>query len=631
MKFSSALLLLALLKPIASTAEVAASSAEISAQAAIEVARHPVWLKLGHYQPARTASGYRSAVTSPDFFLSEDGRVNPRAELEATLKAFEMSVGLTSDEHAQCVFRGRYVFLSSLTGLLNGGTPKARCEKFNRWALGGTAESISIVFATGYLSNPASFYGHVLMKFNGSDSTRYLSLLDTSVNYGAIVPDNTDPISYIANGVFGGYDGGFSQIQFYFHSHNYADIELRDLWEYRLALSEDEVELMMAHAWELLGRRFTYYFFRENCAYRMAELINLADGVDVFPENRFWTIPQSLVQKLVATERRGRSLVDEVRHHPSLQTRFIDRYSSLDSEGREQIGRLVAEPSLLSSADFASRAVHEKQHVLDALLDYHRFVGNERLSADHPLQIGYRTALATRLALPPSQGVQKTSPRESPDRGRPPGLFRVGSGYNSEVGAIGLVQLRPAYYDALDGDVGQIPSATLTMADLTLVTNHDRLALRRFDAVKVESVRRFASGLPGDESILWRVRVGIDSVELIPNSHKLFRAEAAVGRALPLRQSAIAALYIGGSLQQDRERQGMATGLLGSFLEFRFRPSLATRLEYEYRMPVDGMQDHRQWLNLETRLRLSRHYDLRVRYSDDGGSNEAAAAVGAYW
>jgi len=47
------------------------------------------------------------------------------------------------------------------------------------------------------------------------------------------------------------------------------------MWEYELALSPDEVEQITAHTWELLRTRYAYYFFKQNCAYRMSELLGL--------------------------------------------------------------------------------------------------------------------------------------------------------------------------------------------------------------------------------------------------------------------------------------------------------------------------------------------------------------------
>jgi hypothetical protein len=161
----------------------------------------------------------------------------------------------------------------------------------------GDIDSISLLYATGYLGNPASYYGHTLLKFNSSHKLQS-KLLDVSVNYGAIVPSGENPLSYIFKGMLGGYDGGFSHIEFYFHNHNYGELELRDIWEYELGFSNADVQLMVAHLWELMGKKNTYYFFRKNCAYRIAEILELAGDLKIIPDDRPWVFPQTIAAKL---------------------------------------------------------------------------------------------------------------------------------------------------------------------------------------------------------------------------------------------------------------------------------------------------------------------------------------------
>ena len=78
--------------------------------------------------------------------------------------------------------------------------------------------SVSVVFATGFLGNPASYYGHTLLKFNFRTGEKHTSLLDVSVNYGAILEGKHDgQVTYIVKSLAGGYSAGFSHIHFYYH------------------------------------------------------------------------------------------------------------------------------------------------------------------------------------------------------------------------------------------------------------------------------------------------------------------------------------------------------------------------------------------------------------------------------
>ena len=208
-----------------------------------------------------------------------------RKELDETIRAFASPPKNNPNEHAQCRFRARYLWLDSKLDFDSYQIQDQQCPDFEQWSLNGTTTSISVIFATGYLGNPASYYGHTLLKLNSSEKNDRTSLEDVSVNYGAIVPPGEGPLPYILKGVFGGYSGGFSDIQYYFHNHNYGENELRDMWEYELNLSQQEVDLLVAHTWEVLGKEYTYYFLRQNCAYQMAKVLEIIEGVSVTPEN----------------------------------------------------------------------------------------------------------------------------------------------------------------------------------------------------------------------------------------------------------------------------------------------------------------------------------------------------------
>ena len=255
---------------------------------------HSTWKKLLVYERQWPDRNIRSAVHSESFFNASTGYKDPAAELIATIEAVIKPLDGNPDLHAQCRFPARYLWLKDKLELTEKDVPSIDCPEFDEWSMKGEVDSLSIVFATGFLGNPASYYGHTLLKLNnkGLNSNR---LLDISVNYGAIIPDGEDPVTYIAKGLLGGYNAGFSHTEYYFHNQSYGEIELRDLWEYELNLSPDEVRMILAHTWEVMGKEYTYYFLNKNCAYRMGELFEIIDGIKINPDTRFWVIPQAQV------------------------------------------------------------------------------------------------------------------------------------------------------------------------------------------------------------------------------------------------------------------------------------------------------------------------------------------------
>ena len=159
-----------------------------------DVANDTIWLKLVKYEEPRFSQGrYESVVLSDEFFLAEDGKENPLSELEATIVAMSEPLDGDPNAHAQCRFPGRYLWMRRQGLLADVG--EIECPNFNAWIHGEATDSISIIFATGYLGNPASYYGHTLLKFNSSTARDSSKLLDVTVNYGAIIPPNVSPVS----------------------------------------------------------------------------------------------------------------------------------------------------------------------------------------------------------------------------------------------------------------------------------------------------------------------------------------------------------------------------------------------------------------------------------------------------
>ena len=67
------------------------------------------WHLLVHYRRNLVSSGYRSQIDDPAFFLAPQGKTDPQAELEATLRAFFSTEEIKgSGQPAQCAYIARY-------------------------------------------------------------------------------------------------------------------------------------------------------------------------------------------------------------------------------------------------------------------------------------------------------------------------------------------------------------------------------------------------------------------------------------------------------------------------------------------------------------------------------------------
>lgn len=587
------------------------------------------WLKLLHYAPdSSSPSGYRSAIHNDAFFLSPSGATDPQAEFEATLQAFVQTPGTDVDEHAQCLFPARFIWIRQRT------EPSAfaalECAAFNAWNRGNRIDSISLVYASGYLGNPASFYGHTLLKFNSASDSGQSQLLDNSLNYGAVVPPNENPLRYMYKGVFGGYIGGFSEVEYYFHSGVYGEVELRDLWEYELNLSREQVDFVVAHGWEVLRREYTYYFFRKNCAYRVAELLEIIDGLNIIPDVRFATIPQAVIQKMARGTLQGQPLIRSVRYHPSRQTRLYKRFFALEADERAAVGTAAEQPERLQAVLDGASGLAARQRILDTLLDYYQYVRDPDEGVADSNNSHYQQVLQARFSLPPGATALPQSHQPAPHQGRNPSLLRLGVLHNSRRGNGLLLSLRPAYYDVLDSGNGHIKNSVLSMGEISAVHVDGQTELRAINLVNLESLNDSATGLPGDKGRYWKLKLGAEADNLACSRCLVVQAEGAIGTARRINRNLLLGLSVGGVAQENYQHSGHLAVKAAFFANMTLGSSYSGRLQLEQRQALDGAQRLRSGVTLELRKALDTNIDLRLQYRRDS-AEETMLSLGYYF
>lgn len=557
--------------------------------------------------------------------------MDPLSELESTLNAFAAAPLANPDQHAQCQFPARLQWLKTRLRGHPAFRADVKCPAFEKWTQSGNVSSLSVIYATGYLGNPASYYGHTLLKFNFGDEQGKAGLMDVSLNYGAILEGKDDDmLSYLIKCLIGGYEGGFSHIRFYFHEHNYGDIELRNLWEYRLDLPQESVRLVVAHAWEVLGKRYTYYFFRHNCAYRMTELLEIVDGLKLTPDIPPWVIPQSIVQILSGTQYRGKPLLAEVIHHPSRQSRFYEKYLSLSADESSALKNLVYKKYSFTDSQFQEMPLPSKQAILDTLLDYYQFIGVPLDRAPDEIKQSYAITLATRYQLPPGTPPVRALNSVAPQDGYPPGWVQVGWQHNELLGNTLSVRIRPAYYDVLDTDSSHVLNAALSMFDIQINAGERKTYIGKLDVINVESANPGLSGLPGDSGTAWKLRLGGEQLRLWCNNCFGARLQGDWGYGRQFVHGLFGAIYVGGALQDNQINQGVAYAKTSTALIFKPGNDFSMRLAYEQRLPIKSSQGSYDLLSAEARLALGKRSDLRLSYDWDG-IRSFKVALGHYW
>lgn len=352
---------------------------------------------------------------------------------------------------------------------------------------------MTLVFPAAYLNNPASMYGHTLLRVDQRGGSS--QLLGHAINYAADT-NETSGLVFAVRGLTGGYAGNFSVSPYYAKVGEYNDLENRDVWEYELTLNQEETDRLLMHAWELGGVRFDYYFLDENCSYHLLALLDTArPGLQLTDRFPLWVIPGDTVQAVVAQP----GLVRQVSYRPARSTQIQHRQSML-SPSLVQAARSLATPGMpLDDPQLATLPADTQAQVLDLAFEYLEY---RRLRGDVPnAQAGpqLHRLLVARSKIDAPDQPSAPMPTLRPEHGHGSSLISVGAG--SEDGrAYQALRWRPAYHDLLDPEAGYLPGAQIEFMKFELrrdnATEDVRLQQLTFASI-VSSRRATTCSSPG--------------------------------------------------------------------------------------------------------------------------------------
>ena len=313
----------------------------------LHLAERHEWNRLLHYTKNLLLPGVHGLADAPRFYLASDGKTNPQAELEATLASFFSGIQETDAvQNPQCQFIARFAWLDEQLGFDPARMARQPCKRFREWHDTLNPQGVTLIFPAAYINNPSSMYGHTLLRIDGKDQDEKTRLLAYAINYAANT-NETNGIAFAINGLFGGYVGTFSIMPYYLKVREYNDLENRDIWEYELDLTPEEIDRLLMHLWELGPVWFDYYFFDKNCSYYLLEVLEVArSDLDLTARFRRWAIPSDTVRAVVEQE----GLLKRTAYRPSNATLIQHRLGLMDENARKLAFRLTrADPA--SDAD----------------------------------------------------------------------------------------------------------------------------------------------------------------------------------------------------------------------------------------------------------------------------------------
>jgi hypothetical protein len=531
----------------------------------LKLHENPYWHILLHYK--KSTSGLESLIDDPKFFLAPDGKTNPEAELEATIRAFFIPED-DEKKSAVCRFVARFEWIKEKLNLDPNCLPISACHPFMDFMNKMKPESVTLVFPTEHLNSPASMFGHTFLTIETANKSK---LLAYAVNYSAVTHETFGPL-FAIKGLFGLYPGYFSVLPYYAKLQEYSDVDNRDIWEYPLNLTKQEVRRMMLHIHEMDSIASDYYFFDENCSYVLLFLLEAArPTVKLTDQFHGWMIPLDSIRMI---EEQG--LITGAVYRPSRTTKIKYLASCISEEGQDLALSMAS--GEINEDPFASSGIpnQEKMKTCELASEYLQYLYTRGELPEKTYQERFLKILQARsqMGISKDEASYQIPAPVKPDKGHLSNRFAIGVGVKREK-VFEEIRLRPAYHHLMDNDNGYLEGAQLIFGDFALryYSSDHKLILENLDIIDIFSLT------PRDKffhPISWKIKTGLTRI-VGDDDHDHLVYEVNPGGGFAFKNDVLGLMYVmletdlnvGGALKDDYAAgAGGSAGVIKSINDF---------------------------------------------------------------
>lgn len=246
------------------------------------------WRSLLHYNDSLN-------IDDPTFILSIDD-FSLKNEMLLTIDSFFNSTDgyIDINDHPQCRFPARFLFIKTKLDLSDDLFPSIECKEFQTYTKKAPADEIYVIFASENVKNPSSMMGHSFLKFEGLDSGN--ELREHSLSFYTTI-ETLNPFRLLYENTISGMKGIFVLRPYSETKRGYLEDEGRNIWEYKLKLSEYQKRLIVSHMWELKDTHLKYYFTSYNCSTVLFFTLALIDS-DIYNDENIWITPIDVTKYL---------------------------------------------------------------------------------------------------------------------------------------------------------------------------------------------------------------------------------------------------------------------------------------------------------------------------------------------
>ncbi len=538
------------------------------------------WQRLLHYRKNLFGQS-RSALQGPNYFLASDGESNPYSELQASVdNLFEKKPSL------QCEYLARTDFIMRTWPVLS--KKAIRCEFYEGWKAKLSAKKVSLIFATSYLNNAASSFGHIFLRLENPKNISRGELLDYGVNFSART-ENTLGALYALYGLTGYFPGRFAMLPYHQLIKEYTNLEGRDLWEYQLNLTEFEIDRLLKYLLEMEKIYIDYYFLDDNCSFQvMWALQVIRPELNLVHDDEPWMIPLDTIK---IAERAH--LIESKKYRPSLIREWQTRFQALTPDEKQELHQVI--DSVNAKNLSSSPAVIEAAQVYTDL----KIDDNLERKKEKSFLLARQ-----RAKLPMTPTLQIPSPLISPEETHDSSSVGLSQG-RLDSQSYQSLHLEGAFHAWLSDDTGVSPFSELKLLNFEVRKYPEQLRLEKAVLLKIlssQSIDRFF------QPVSWGVEVSYDHYLLARDADRPL-AKGQVGYSIdPIQDTRLMGfLYagLGRNLEQN------ISGLLG--VEVRVLSKLGPHWRLGLIARNEAPSSNSQLMEgmIESTIDLSRQWELR--------------------
>lgn len=431
-----------------------------------------------------------SEIDDDAFFLSRTGKQNLSAELDASIRHFNEDNN-RSNESVFCRFPARRAWLEQE---LNTSFGEGECSEYEALVTKMDPQKVTLVFPSAHINSPASMFGHTFLRI---DSSMESKLMSYAINYAAHT-DDTNGLLFAYKGLFGGYYGYYSMLPYYEKLKEYRDSESRDVWEYDLNLTHEEVMAMVRHIWELQRMNSWYYFFDENCSYHMLWLTEIArPSVHLRDHFFYYVIPPETVR---AFEEEG--LVTDKHFRPSKRTKLLAYERVLSPQGIQAVQALSGDKIDTNQTQLE---VQDRRYTFEAAAELVEYNFIEGKIAKDIYAHRYHSLLSERAALGEGKALPMLD-KSNPDTAHHAARIEIAQGWLEHRSPL-LIGWRPAFHDLTEDDTGHLTGAQIEFLDTMIGVDHDTVSLEKLTVLSLASIAPVSHFF---KPFSWRMKSGWD-------------------------------------------------------------------------------------------------------------------------